>query len=613
MKYIKYILPILVAVSFVAAVCAGVWRFGFPANSSTVEKVDSVWEYTTDSGQQGTVTLPEVLFLPKGTGEIRLTTTLPEWTGEAYALQFISIQQSVEVRIDGEKRYTYGTLPEAADFVYRSAHHINQVVLEQKDSGREVTLIYRAPPLFLPELGHLREMQIGSMNDLTLYRFGMSAPYLIISFFVILTALLSLALLITYRGMPLWENLSILLLAVVAMAFLNSENNALWSVFHHSPVLPAFMDWLFFYIDPLVQFTAWLALYVKGWRLRGIWRWMSVFLGGYLAMTVLSLAGLLNFNLSRPFFSIVGCFFTLFWIKNHTSLQREGDRTKMGFPLSVLVLLAGYYLDYMKYLLTLLPMDASWPVFLQLKLPLQFFTGIASVFFSVIALKETMDQLAKRKADMEVEAETAMLLAEYAKQQYESIVQRDISLRSIKHDMQFYFRTVSAMLADGRIEEARRYVADLGNTVAVLRISPWCADYVANISIGWYADQFAQQGIPFSVDAMIPEVREEVHSGINCILSNALQNALEGCAGQADPFVRLSARPKGKNLVIRIENRCSSKLSEQQDFPTTKYGEGHGLGIAGMKAAAKRQNGYFKASAKEGVFRVDVVLCGVFV
>ncbi len=151
MKYIKYILPILVAVSFVAAVCAGVWRFGFPANSSTVEKVDSVWEYTTDSGQQGTVTLPEVLFLPKGTGEIRLTTTLPEWTGEAYALQFISIQQSVEVRIDGEKRYTYGTLPEAADFVYRSAHHINQVVLEQKDSGREVTLIYRAPPLFLPE------------------------------------------------------------------------------------------------------------------------------------------------------------------------------------------------------------------------------------------------------------------------------------------------------------------------------------------------------------------------------------------------------------------------------------------------------------------------------
>lgn len=614
MKYINYILPILVAVSFAAAVCAGVWRFGFPTNSSTVDKIDSVWEYTTDSGQKGTLTLPEVLFLPKGTGEIRLTTTLPEWTGEAYVLQFVSIQQSVEVRVDGEKRYTYGTLPEAEDFVYRSAHHINQVVLEQKDSGGEVTLIYRAPPLFLPELGHLREMQIGSMNDLTLYRFGMGAPYLIVSFFVILTILLSLALLITYRGMPLWENLSLLLLAVVAIVFLNSENNALWSVVRYSPVLPAFMDWLFFYIDPLVQFTAWLALYAKGWRLRGIWRWMSFFLGGYLGMTVLSLAGLLNFNLSRPFFSIVGCFFTLFWIKNHTGPQREGgDRPKTGFPLSVLVLLAGYYLDYMKYLLTFLPVNASLPVFLQLKLPLQFFTGIASVFFSVIALKETMDQLAKRKADMEVEAETAMLLAEYAKQQYESIVQRDISLRSIKHDMQFYFRTVSAMLADGRIEEAERYVADLGDTVAVLRISPWCADYVANISIGWYADQFAQQGIPFSVDATIPEVREEVHSGINCILSNALQNALEGCAGQADPFVRLSARPKGNDLLIRIENRCSSELSGLQDFPTTKHGEGHGLGIAGMKAAVKRQNGYFKASAKEGVFRVDVVLCGVFV
>ena len=91
---------------------------------------------------------------------------------------------------------------------------------------------------------------------------------MIVSFFVILTTLLSLILLITYRGMPLRENLSMLLLAVVAMVYLNSENNALWSVFHHSPVLPALMDWLFYYVDPLVQFTAWLALYGLSYKER---------------------------------------------------------------------------------------------------------------------------------------------------------------------------------------------------------------------------------------------------------------------------------------------------------------------------------------------------------
>lgn len=227
MKYIRWILPVLVVISFVAAVYAGVRRFGLPTNSSTVKNIDSVWTYTTDTGRKGTLTLPAVLSLPDGTGEIRLTATLPEWTGEAYALQFVSIEKTVEVRINGEKRYTYGTSPEAPDFVYRSAHHINQVVLEQEDSGGEIVLIYRAPPLFRPELGLLREMKIGTMNDLTLSRFGRSIPCMIVCFFAILTTLLSLVLLITYRGMPLRENLSVLLLAVVTAIFLNSENNAL--------------------------------------------------------------------------------------------------------------------------------------------------------------------------------------------------------------------------------------------------------------------------------------------------------------------------------------------------------------------------------------------------
>lgn len=609
MKYSKWILPAFAIVSFLAAVYMGVCKFGFPSVSSTVKKIDSVWTYETDTGQRGTLMLPTVLSLPKGTGEIRLNTVLPEWTGEAYAIQFSSMEQTVEVWINGEKRYTYGTVPESEDFVYLSATHINQVALEQEDCGREIMLIYRAPQLFLPELGLLREMQIGTMNDLTLSQFGRSVPCIVVSFFAIMTTLLSLVLLIIYRGMPLRENLSILLLAVMATAFLNSENNALWSVFRYSPILSALIDWLFYFVDPLVPFTAWLVLYVTGWRMRGIWRWLSAFFGGYSAMTVLALAGFFNFNLTRPLFSAAGFFFTVFWIKNHTRLSREED---MGFPAAVLILLAGYYLDYIKYLLMLLPMSAEWSVFLQLKLPFLFFTNIALIIFSVLVLKETMEQLAKRKAHMEVETETALLLAEYAKQQCESIMQRDVSLRGIKHDMQFHLRTAAALLSEGKTGEAERYLADLGNTVAAMRVSSWCADYVANITIGWYADQFSQQGIPFSVTADIPALREDAYADISCILSNALQNALEGCAGQTDPFVSLSAKQKGGGLLLRIENRCGKELSALQDFPTTKHEEGHGLGIASMKAAAKRHKGYFNVCAAEGVFRMNAVLCDVF-
>lgn len=613
MKAVKWLVPLLVAVTFFAALFAGVWRFGLPENSSTVKILGDFWTYKTDTGVYGEITLPYVIDLPAGTKEIRLTTTLPEWEKETYELCFASMEQMVEVWINGEKRYMYGTMPEADDFVYRSAHHINQIILEPQDSGKEITIVYRAPLLFIMELGLLRDVRIGTVGDLILDQFARSSFYIVISFFAILTTLLSLNVLITYRDMPLRKNLCMLLLAAVAVAFFNSENDVFWTIWHHSPILSALIDWSFYYLDPMIHFTAWLCLYAAGWKFRGICRKIPFALGiFYIVTAVLSLMGFFNFNLIRPFFMAAGFTFTLLLLRNYLKCRQE-EHIFGGDTAAVFSLLMGYYIDYLKYLLMLVPMNAGWSVLLQVKLPFHFFIGIALIIFSVLVLRETLEQLTKQKADMKVESATMLILMDYAKQQYESIVQRDVSLRSIKHDIQFYFRTVSTLLSDGKIPEAKQYLSSLGNTVSAMRISSWCVDYVANITIGWYADQLLQKGIPCSITANIPPVKEEAHVDISCIFSNALQNAMEGCIGQADPFVRLSAIPKGKDLLIRIENRCDKALcSAEQKFPSTKMGEGHGLGIVSMEAAVKRQNGYFKAYAKDEVFQVDVVLCGVF-
>lgn len=614
MKWMKRTVPPLIILAFFTALFAGIRRFGFPENSSTVQFVEVPWSYTTDTGAHGEAGLPNVLSLPAQTKEVQLITTLPEWTGEAYALHFISIEQMVEVWIDGTKRYTYGALPGADDFVYRSAHHINQVPLRQEDSGKQIRIIYRSDPIFYRELGQLRAIRIGTMSDLVLDEFGRSTPYIAISFFAILLTLISLIILIIYRDMSLRENFCVFLLTILTVIFFNSENNALWTILHYSTVLSALVDWSFFYIDPLIHFAIWLCLYAAGWKFRGFGRQIPLIIGIFYILAVgLSLTNFFNFNLARPFFMGVGFLFTVFLYVDRMWYEQERRIfVRGGGGAAVTILLLGYYADYGKYLRMLLPMNTKWSVLLQVKLPLQFFTAIALVISSFVVLKETLERVAKQKADVKVEAQTAQILIEYARQQYENIVQRDMSLRSIKHDMQFYFRTASALLADGRIEEARQYLAGLGDTVATAKISSWCVDYVANIIISWYADRFQQQSIPFHVTADIPVIREEVHADISSILSNALQNALEGCEGQQDPFVRLLAKPKGNQLLFIVENCCSIELcSTLQDFPTTKPEEGHGIGMASIKAAAKRHNGYFNASAKDRIFKVEVVLCDV--
>lgn len=613
-KAVRWIVPLLSGAVFILALMIGIRRFGLPEYVDTVRELDGVWTYETDTGMRGITTLPDVVSLPAGTRKLRLSTTLPQWTGEAYAIHFSSMEQSVEVWVNGEKRYAFGGAPEDPDFVYFSAHHIHQVALRQEDSGGELEIIYRAPGLFILELGILREVQIGSMSDLALARFRRSAPYIVVSFLAFLTCLLSLVVTVTYRDMSFRDNLCMLLLAMASVAFYNLENDALWSVMRHSPVIASLADWIFYYLDVLVHFMALLFLYVLfgGCRAFSVkYRWQPYLFGMvYITAAILSWMGLFPFNLTRPFFMVFGFILLCVWVRRY---GRHRDEEYRGFSTAVLVLLGGYYLDYIKYCLMILPMRAEWSVFLQARVPFQFFTGIALIVFSVLVLRQTLERLARHKADIKVEAATALLLAEQAKQQHESIMQRDMSLRRLRHDMQFHFRTAAALLAEGRAEDAERYLADIGDTAAALRVSSWCADQVADITIGWYADKFAGLGISFSADVHIPTVREEVRADLTCILSNALQNALEGCQGLEEAYVRLTAGPKGNDLAIHIENRCGGLSGfDTRDFPTTKTGEGHGLGIAGMKAAAARRKGYFNVCAEDGVFRVDVVLCGVF-
>lgn len=237
MKYFKWIILPLAALALLGGLLAGVLRFGWPENKTTARELDNAWHYETDLGQTGEIFLPWDLTVPPGTGLISLTARLPQWEGEGYALHFSSIQQAVEVQVGGETRYTYGAEVDETDFVYRSASHINRVPLSMADSGKELTIIYRAPPLFRIELGLIREVWFGAESDLVIHQFLTSLPFMLTAVFALMSVLSTLLMLATYRGAPLRANFCTLLLAVMVIIPFSAEFAVLWPVFHHSPKL----------------------------------------------------------------------------------------------------------------------------------------------------------------------------------------------------------------------------------------------------------------------------------------------------------------------------------------------------------------------------------------
>lgn len=102
MKYLKLIVLPLMLLSLLGGLLAGVVRFGWPENKTTVRELTGPWHYEIGDGQTNELFLPATLTMPPNAGQVHLTITLPEWDGEGYALHFSSIQQAVEVKVGGE-------------------------------------------------------------------------------------------------------------------------------------------------------------------------------------------------------------------------------------------------------------------------------------------------------------------------------------------------------------------------------------------------------------------------------------------------------------------------------------------------------------------------------
>lgn len=82
MKYGLRLIIFAVLASFAAAISVGIVRFWAWETVSTVQKLEGPWEFRTDQGEQGEMTLPNAISLKAGTGEVSLEMTLPKWDGK---------------------------------------------------------------------------------------------------------------------------------------------------------------------------------------------------------------------------------------------------------------------------------------------------------------------------------------------------------------------------------------------------------------------------------------------------------------------------------------------------------------------------------------------------
>lgn len=97
------------------------------------------------------------------------------------------------------------------------------------------------------------------------------------------------------------------------------------------------------------------------------------------------------------------------------------------------------------------------------------------------------------------------------------------------------------------------------------------------------------------------------------VLGNALENAIEACAGTVGPrFVSAEAGVMNDRLLIRIEDSCSGSLDLRDGrYFSTKNRKNRGMGIQSIRKVVDAYGGYLKADHDGRFTLVGALPCRV--
>jgi hypothetical protein len=184
------------------------------------------------------------------------------------------------------------------------------------------------------------------------------------------------------------------------------------------------------------------------------------------------------------------------------------------------------------------------------------------------------------------------------------------SITKFRHDMKHHIVTLLHLAREEDCSAIIRYLhtmeADISDAATYISTNNPGIDSIINAMIAKAANSHCL----INTDVLIPEHMNLSLSGINIILGNLLENAIEAAALSEEKKVSVSLYSHKGVLYIDVSNTYSSKLTWQFERMVTnkKTGKHHGIGLRSVEATVKHLNGIMEYQHDEKIFRTLIML-----
>ena len=192
----------------------------------------------------------------------------------------------------------------------------------------------------------------------------------------------------------------------------------------------------------------------------------------------------------------------------------------------------------------------------------------------------------------------------YLQGQLKTAKENELSAKTIRHDFRHHNQNIESMLKKGEIQEALRYLKQYNDSLDAAKMNDFCPNVTVNAILNSFYTKAQKNGISASVEADIGEDTAISDMDFVAVLSNLLENAVNGCIEcKSYGEIKVNIRTVADKTVIICSNPCRKDISIENNMIKNR-----GIGIAGMLSAIRKYGGDIKYSYDNGILTVCIIL-----
>jgi len=223
---------------------------------------------------------------------------------------------------------------------------------------------------------------------------------------------------------------------------------------------------------------------------------------------------------------------------------------------------------------------------------------------SILSFNQTM-----KTVNLDILSSRREQQSHYLEGQFVTHKENDAAIKKLRHDLRHHDAVLLNMLEDGKIEEAKLFLAEHSTKIEKTRDMMYCRNTAVNSVLSTYASVAIEKGYRVNIIANIPENIRIQSVDLAGLIANIVENAIEACGNVIDgiPFIDMQCDYEREALRITLRNSCARSPIFIDGLPQTTK-PGGGIGLQSVMSVVNAYDGLAKFEYQDGIFISKIMI-----